>query len=74
MPKAKYGTEFHVYIYLILLENYIVIKSFNNSVQPSSDRLSEDVTGMVESGVWDYLYGHERGTIRKVVRSKGYFF
>ncbi len=36
-----------VYIYLVLLENLIVIHSIANRVQPSSDNLCIDVTGVV---------------------------
>ncbi len=35
------------YIYLVLLENQIVIHSFAYTAQPSSDKLNLDVTGMV---------------------------
>ncbi len=35
------------FIYLVLLENQKVIHSFANRVQPSSDKLSGDVTKMV---------------------------
>ncbi len=47
MQEARSGTKFKLYIYLVLLENQIVIHSFANRAQPSSDKLSCDVTGMV---------------------------
>ncbi len=33
--------------FIMLLENQIVIHSFANRAQPSSDKLSDDITGMV---------------------------
>ncbi len=39
-------TKGKLYIYLVLLENQRVIHSFANRAQPSSDKLSGDVTGM----------------------------
>ncbi len=60
--EMKYGTNMNVvclmfnfylrqdkklYIYLVLLENQIVIHSFAYTAQPSSDKLNLDVTGMV---------------------------
>ncbi len=47
LPKTRYGTEFKFYIYLVLLENQLVIHSFANGMQPSSHKQSSDVTGMV---------------------------
>ncbi len=43
----RYGTEFKLYIFIILLENQKVIHSFANSAQPSSHKLSGDVSGVV---------------------------
>ncbi len=47
LPEARYGTEFKLYVYLILLENQKVIHCSANRAQPVSHKLSSDVTGMV---------------------------
>ncbi len=39
--------EFQLYICLVLLENQKVIHSFTNKAQPSLDKLSGDITGIV---------------------------
>ncbi len=47
MPKLRYGTKFKFIFFIILLENQIVIHSFASGAQPSSHKLSVDVTGVV---------------------------
>ncbi len=38
LPKVRYGTEFKLYIFILLLENQKVIHSFANRAQPSSHK------------------------------------
>ncbi len=47
LPKVRYGTEFKLYIFIILMGNQIVVHSFANRAQPSSHKLSGNITGMV---------------------------
>ncbi len=47
LPKLRYGTKFKLYIFIVLLENEVVVHSFTNRAQPSSHKLSGDVTSMV---------------------------
>ncbi len=47
MNVVRYGTKLKLHIFIILQENQTVVHSFANRAQPSSHKLSGDVTGMV---------------------------